>query len=99
MNAESSNTAVIWYKAIEKSSQPCGREEKNYKNKTKDIAITRKHYEKFIFNSLHFHVWLLSDFFCLIVIWNCALEDTTAASPLNLESVAEQLYSASEQWT
>lgn len=68
----------------------------NYKNKTNAIAITRKHYEKFIFNSPHFHVWLLSDSFCLIVIWSCALEDTTAASPLNLESVAKQLYSASQ---
>lgn len=97
MNAENSSTTVTWYKAIEVTNQPCGREKKNYKNKPKAIAITRKHYEKFIFNSLHFHVWLLSDSFCLIVIWNCALEDTTAASPLNLESVAKQLYSASEQ--
>lgn len=95
MNAKSSKTAAIWYKAMEESSQLCGREENI--TKTKDIAITRKHYEKFIFNSTHFRAWLLSDFFCLIVIWNHALEDTTAASPLNLESVAKQLYSASEQ--
>jgi len=97
MNAENSSATVTWYKGTEVSNQPCGREEKNYKNKTKAIAITRKHYGKFIFNSLHFHVWLLSDSFCLIVIWNCASEGTTAASPLNLESVAKQLYSASEQ--
>lgn len=95
MNAENSRTTVTWYKGTEESTQPCGRERKI--RKTKTIAITRKHYEKFIFNSLHFHVWLLFDSFCLIVIWNCALEDTTAASPLNLESVAKQLYSASEQ--
>lgn len=99
MNAENSSATVTWYKAIEVSNQPCGREGEKNPNKTKAIAITRKHYEKFIFSSLHFHVWLLSDPFCLIVIWNCALEDTTAASPLNLESVAKRLYSASEQWT
>lgn len=96
MNAQNCSTTVTWYKGLEDSNHVVGRK-KNYKNKTKAIAITRKHYEKFIFNSLHFHVWLLSDSFCLIVIWNCALEDTNAASPLNLESVAKQLYSASEQ--
>lgn len=90
---------MTWDKGSEVLNQPCGREEdkKTKENKRKAVGSTTKHYEKFIFRSLHFHVWLLSDSFCLIVIWNCALEDTTAASPLNLESVAKQLYSASEQ--
>lgn len=99
MNAENYYHSDTEYKGKEVSNQPCGREEKKLQKQNKSYCNYMKTLWKVYFQLLHFHVWPLSDSFCLIVIWNRALEDTTAASPLNLESVAKQLYSASEQWT